>query len=52
MNLGRVVEIGETAAVFGNPQYDYTKALLAAHPRADVASRAAATGPPGFVDGR
>jgi ABC-type glutathione transport system ATPase component len=32
MNLGRLVEVGETAAVFGDPQDDYTKALLAAHP--------------------
>jgi ABC-type dipeptide/oligopeptide/nickel transport system ATPase component len=33
MNLGRLVEVGETAAVFGNPQHEYTKALLAAHPQ-------------------
>jgi ABC-type glutathione transport system ATPase component len=33
MNRGRLVEEGETAAVFGNPQDEYTKALLAAHPR-------------------
>jgi ABC-type oligopeptide transport system ATPase subunit len=32
MNKGRIVEIGETAAVFGNPQHEYTQALLAAHP--------------------
>jgi oligopeptide transport system ATP-binding protein len=32
MNRGRLVEVGETAAVFGNPQDEYTKALLAAHP--------------------
>ena len=32
MNRGRLVEVGETAAVFGNPQDDYTKALLSAHP--------------------
>lgn len=32
MNRGRLVEEGETATVFGNPQDDYTKALLAAHP--------------------
>jgi ABC-type glutathione transport system ATPase component len=32
MQRGRIVEIGETAAVFGDPQDDYTKALLAAHP--------------------
>jgi ABC-type glutathione transport system ATPase component len=33
MNRGRLVEVGETAAVFGNPQDEYTKALLAAHPQ-------------------
>jgi ABC-type glutathione transport system ATPase component len=32
MNNGRLVEVGETAAVFGDPQHEYTKALLAAHP--------------------
>jgi ABC-type glutathione transport system ATPase component len=32
MNLGRIVEVGETASVFGNPQHEYTQALLAAHP--------------------
>jgi ABC-type glutathione transport system ATPase component len=32
MNRGRVVEVGETASVFGNPQDEYTQALLAAHP--------------------
>jgi ABC-type glutathione transport system ATPase component len=33
MNRGRIVEVGDTAAVFGNPQDEYTKALLAAHPQ-------------------
>jgi len=33
MNRGRLVEVGDTAAVFGNPQDEYTKALLAAHPQ-------------------
>ncbi len=36
MNLGRIVEIGETATVFHNPQHEYTKALLAAHPAPDL----------------
>jgi ABC-type glutathione transport system ATPase component len=36
MNRGRIVEIGEAAAVFRNPQDDYTKALLAAHPHPRV----------------
>ncbi|HEY4098585.1 MAG TPA: ATP-binding cassette domain-containing protein [Baekduia sp.] len=33
MQTGRIVEIGETAAVFGAPQHEYTQALLGAHPR-------------------
>jgi ABC-type glutathione transport system ATPase component len=40
MNRGRIVEIGETASVFQNPQEEYTKALIAAHPRPDLNSRA------------
>lgn len=35
MYLGRVVEIGRTPDVIGNPQHPYTKALLAAIPEAD-----------------
>ena len=35
MNRGRIVEIGDTATVFHNPQDEYTKALIAAHPRPD-----------------
>jgi ABC-type glutathione transport system ATPase component len=33
MNRGRLVEDGQTATVFANPQDEYTKSLLAAHPR-------------------
>jgi ABC-type glutathione transport system ATPase component len=33
MHRGRIVEVGETAAVFVGPQDEYTKSLLAAHPR-------------------
>ena len=33
MNRGQLVEDGQTAAVFANPQDEYTKSLLAAHPR-------------------
>jgi ABC-type dipeptide/oligopeptide/nickel transport system ATPase component len=33
MNRGRLIEIGAAAGVFANPQEDYTKSLLAAHPR-------------------
>jgi ABC-type dipeptide/oligopeptide/nickel transport system ATPase component len=32
MNRGRIVEIGEAGAVFGDPRDQYTKPLLAAHP--------------------
>jgi ABC-type glutathione transport system ATPase component len=32
MNRGQVVEMGETAAVFGDPKHEYTRSLLAAHP--------------------
>jgi len=35
MYLGRVIEIGHTPDVIGNPQHPYTKALLAAVPEAD-----------------
>ena len=40
MNLGAIVEIGDTASVFHAPQDEYTKALLGAHPRPDLHSRA------------
>jgi microcin C transport system ATP-binding protein len=33
MERGRLVEVGETAAVFGNPQHAYTKKLLASRPQ-------------------
>jgi ABC-type glutathione transport system ATPase component len=39
MHRGRVVEIGETAAVFANPQDEYTKSLLGAHPRPRLSPR-------------
>ena len=32
MHRGRVVEEGTVAAVFGAPQHEYTRALLAAVP--------------------
>ncbi|CAN7606157.1 ABC transporter ATP-binding protein [Aminobacter sp. LjRoot7] len=35
MYLGEIVEIGPRASVFGNPQHDYTKRLLAAVPVPD-----------------
>ena len=39
MYLGEIVEIGPRAAVFENPQHDYTKKLMAAVPVADPAQR-------------
>ncbi len=35
MYLGEIVEIGPRASVFGNPQHDYTKKLMAAVPVPD-----------------
>jgi ABC-type glutathione transport system ATPase component len=41
MNRGRIVEIGETASVFHNPQDEYTQALLSAHPHVRLSAGAA-----------
>jgi oligopeptide/dipeptide ABC transporter ATP-binding protein len=35
MYLGRIVELGDTAAIFADPKHPYTKALLAAIPDPD-----------------
>ncbi|WGI23415.1 ABC transporter ATP-binding protein [Amylibacter sp. IMCC11727] len=35
MYLGRIVEIGPRAAIFENPQHEYTRTLLSAVPRPD-----------------
>jgi ABC-type glutathione transport system ATPase component len=39
MYLGRIVEIGPRAAVFGDPQHEYTKSLMLAVPIADPTKR-------------
>jgi ABC-type glutathione transport system ATPase component len=39
MHDGLLVEVGPTAEVFADPQDDYTKALLAAHPQPHLAGR-------------
>jgi len=39
MYLGQIVEMGPRAAVFANPQHDYTRRLLAAVPVADPTRR-------------
>jgi ABC-type oligopeptide transport system ATPase subunit len=35
MYLGKIVEMGDTAAIFGGPAHPYTRALLSAVPRLD-----------------
>lgn len=39
MYLGEIVEIGDCASIFGDPQHPYTKRLLAAVPSIDLARR-------------
>ncbi len=45
LRRGRIVEMGETAKVFGNPQHPYTQALLRAVPRLDERWVTPASGP-------
>ncbi len=39
MNKGRIVETGPVAEVFGKPQHDYTRHLLAAEPKGKAGAR-------------
>ncbi|PTM93535.1 ABC transporter ATP-binding protein [Mycoplana dimorpha] len=45
MCLGRIVEIGPRASVFGDPRHDYTRTLLSAVPNPDPARRRTAALP-------
>lgn len=45
MHEGRIVEIGRTQDVFHDPKDDYTRALLAAHPRPHPPASSVAVGP-------
>jgi microcin C transport system ATP-binding protein len=50
MERGKLVEMGQTGAVFGNPQHAYTKKLLASRPQRVV--QALAQDAPTLVEGR
>ena len=50
MERGRLVEVGDTTAVFGNPQHVYTKKLLASRPQR-VVQPVPADAPP-LLEGR
>src|SRR5262249_32854933 len=41
MYLGRIVEVGTTERIFGEPRHPYTRALLASIPSLDPARRSA-----------
>lgn len=46
MYLGKIVEAGETAKVFANPQHPYTRALLSSSPGAHYGPRVVLKGEP------
>jgi peptide/nickel transport system ATP-binding protein len=50
LHAGRVLEEGETADVLAKPQHSYTRALLAATPRADRPAEALRPVPPELIE--
>jgi peptide/nickel transport system ATP-binding protein len=51
LHAGRVLEEGETANVLAKPRHPYTRALLAATPRADRPAEALRPVPAALIDG-
>ena len=51
LHAGRVLEDGETAEVLARPRHPYTRALLAATPRADRPAEALRPVPPDLIEG-
>jgi len=51
LHAGRVLEDGETADVLAKPRHPYTRALLAATPRADRPAEALRPVPPALIEG-
>jgi len=50
LHAGRVLEEGETAEVLARPRHPYTRALLAATPRADRPAEALRPVPPALIE--
>jgi peptide/nickel transport system ATP-binding protein len=50
LHAGRVLEEGETADVLAKPRHPYTRALLAATPRADRPAEALRPVPPALIE--